>query len=388
MSSSVARAALMVAVALPCAHLACDSAAPSDPERMAAVEREPRPQPAAVGRQVTPVRATASVPHDPDDPAIWRHPSDPARSLIIATDKVETVGGLYVFTLDGRLEQVIEPLDRPNNVDVEYGVTLGTRAVDIAVVTERKRHRLRVFAIEASGRLEDLAPEGLPILVGGAGDRGEPMGVGLYRRPVDGAVFVVVSPKSGGAGAYLAQYRLDVGEKGRLRATLVRRFGAFSQRGPASTDPGEIEAIVVDDELGYVYYSDERCCLRKYHVDPDVPDADVELAAFGLANYEFDREGVALYVEPEGRGYLVSTDQISGSSKLHLYPRAGAPGHPHRHEVVASVVTSSDATDGIDVTSTPLPGFDRGLVVMMNSGSKNFLLYRWEDIVGDQDVPP
>jgi hypothetical protein len=31
--------------------------------------------------------------------------------------------------------------------------------------------------------------------------------------------------------------------------------------------------------------------------------------------------------------------------------------------------------------SAPLPGFPHGLLVMMNSGARNFLFYRWQQIV-------
>jgi 3-phytase len=112
------------------------------------------------------------VSSDADDPAIWVAPTDVGRSLILATDKVERRGGLYVFGLDGKLRQVITPLDRPNNVDVEYGLALGDRRVDIAVLTERKQHRLRVFEIPADGgALRDLAPSGIPVFQNQVGER-------------------------------------------------------------------------------------------------------------------------------------------------------------------------------------------------------------------------
>ena len=108
-----------------------------------------------------PVGRTAKVPNDPDDPAIWIHPSDPSKSLILGTDKTEAVGGVYVFGLDGALRQSLTPLDRPNNIDVEYGFATAGGSTDIAVVTERLQHRLRVFAIAADGGpLTDLAPGG------------------------------------------------------------------------------------------------------------------------------------------------------------------------------------------------------------------------------------
>jgi hypothetical protein len=70
---------------------------------------------AGVGGAVASRAATAPVPNDPDDPAIWVNDANPGGSLIIGTDKQEGVGGLYVFGLDGRLRQAITPMDRPNN---------------------------------------------------------------------------------------------------------------------------------------------------------------------------------------------------------------------------------------------------------------------------------
>jgi 3-phytase len=82
--------------------------------------------------------ATQPVADDADDPAIWVHPADPEKSLIIGTNKVAApTGALVVFNLDGTIRQTISPIDRPNNVDVEYGLTLQGRSVDIAVATER-----------------------------------------------------------------------------------------------------------------------------------------------------------------------------------------------------------------------------------------------------------
>ena len=40
--------------------------------------------------------------HDTDDPAIWINPADPAKSLIIGTDKDDD-GAYYVYDLDGKI---------------------------------------------------------------------------------------------------------------------------------------------------------------------------------------------------------------------------------------------------------------------------------------------
>src|SRR4051812_49304247 len=81
---------------------------------------------------------TDAVPTDgdaADDPAIWIHPADPARSLVLGTDKK---GGLHAYTLDGRERQVVSRGSRPNNVDVVYDFRLGGRKTDLAIASVGK----------------------------------------------------------------------------------------------------------------------------------------------------------------------------------------------------------------------------------------------------------
>ena len=44
-------------------------------------------------------------------------------------------------------ELTVRGLLRPNNVDVAYDVLLAGRKIDVAIVTERFAHRLRVFSL-------------------------------------------------------------------------------------------------------------------------------------------------------------------------------------------------------------------------------------------------
>lgn len=317
--------------------------------------------------RLTPVVESQPVSDDPDDPAIWIHPQDPALSLIIGTNKVEKpAGALVVFDLQGNTLQTIRELDRPNNVDVEQDVKLGDRTLDIAVTTERKAGAVRIYSIDAgSRRLSELAS--LKVFVGEQGDFAAPMGIALYKRG-DGTVFVIVGRKSGPADGYLWQYRLNAGPT----LTLVRKFGRFSSK-------GEIEAIAVDDVPGYVFYADEGAGIRKYHADPDSADTSRELAIFGKSGYRSDREGIAIYRTDDRAGYIISTDQIEGGSRYFLYRREGSATNPHDHgEIVAMLEAPADSTDGIEVTSTPLPSpFGRGIFVVMNSRPRNFLFFDW-----------
>jgi len=337
---------------------------------------------------IQPKIQTEAVPDDADDPSIWIHPTDPAQSLIIGTNKhAAPSGGLYVFGLDGKIKQIIAGLDRPNNVDVESGFPLGGTTVDIAVTTERNKRCLRVFAIE-NGVLRDLAPAGLPVFEGQEGESGAPMGIALYKRPRDGAIFAVVSRKTGPAQGYLWQYRLTSDQNGALRAEKVRELGRFS-------GTGEIEAVAVDDELGAIYYSDEGAGYRKWAADPDDARAAQELAIFGADSPNDklggDREGIAVVSgDASGQalgGYLVVSEQIkidkgSGGTIYRLYPRHGTAKNPDDHlEIVAKVRGGADDTDGLEATTTPLgPDFPRGLLVVMNSVGRNFWIYDWRDI--------
>lgn len=317
--------------------------------------------------EIEPVVVTESVEHDTDDPAIWIHPSDPAKSLVIGTDKNEE-GALYAFDLEGKIVKVVKNLVRPNNVDVAYGFTYRDEKIDIAVVTERYKQRIRVFKLPELEAID----AGDMIVFGGDTDRA-PMGVAVYKRPADDAFFVIVSGKSGPSEGYLGQYLLQGIQHGQVQIRLIREFGRYSGK-------KEIEAIAVDNELGYVYYSDETAGVRKYNADPDAPDADVELAFFADEGFELDQEGISIYKKDETTGYIIVSDQQA--DQFWLFPREGSSTNPHEHLPVKVVKASTDSSDGSDVVSTPLPGFPEGLFVAMTEGKK-FHYYSWTDMIGN-----
>jgi 3-phytase len=223
---------------------------------------------------------------------------------------------------------------------------------------------LRVF------RLPEMRPiDGGGLLMFEGDTAREPMGVALYRRPRDAAVFAIVGGKSGPGQGYLWQYRLEDDGRGGVAATKVRAFGRYSGR-------KEIEAIAVDDAMGVVYYSDEGVGVRKYWADPD--SGDVELALFATAGVVDDHEGLGIYPTGASTGYLLLSDQ--GANRLHVFPREGVTGRPHDHPLLAVIPVRARETDGLDVTAQPLgPAFPRGLLVMMSNRGA-FHYYKWEDV--------
>jgi myo-inositol-hexaphosphate 3-phosphohydrolase len=75
-----------------------------------------------------------------DDPAIWVHPDDAARSTIIGTDKKS---GLAVYDLSGA-ELHFYGDGKHNNVDVAYGFRVGRGTVDVAVTSDLDNHAVRL----------------------------------------------------------------------------------------------------------------------------------------------------------------------------------------------------------------------------------------------------
>ncbi|MEL6824107.1 MAG: phytase, partial [Calditrichota bacterium] len=332
-----------------------------------------------VFKPLQPVVSTEPVNADSDDPAVWIHPTDPAQSLILGTDKGDDDegidGGLFMFDMSGKMikKEIVSFNVRPNNVDVEYGLQLGDETVDVAIMTIRGTRQIRVYRMP---ELEPIDDGGLDVFVGEEDDMRRVMGVSTYKRSSDNAIFVILSRKEGPSGDYLWQYQLKDAGDGTVKIEKVRSFGLWSGA------PGEIEAIVVDDALGYVYYSDELLGIRKYHADPDHPNAAEELAIFGIDNFVSDREGLSIYAVDEKTGYLLVSDQQS--NRFHVYKREGEPGDPHQHNRVKIFKSSTESSDGSETVSVPLgKNFPQGLFIAM-SEDKTFKMYSWSDIAGDE----
>jgi len=325
---------------------------------------------AVVTEEVKPVVVTEPVQYDSDDPAIWVNPADPAKSLVIGTDK-NADGALYVFDLNGKIihDKVVSGLKRPNNVDLGYGLLLNGKPTDIAITTERMTHQLRIFS------LPDMKPVdkgGIPVFEGETGEEyRDLMGIATYNAP-DGKLYAIVGRKNGPlTGGYLWQYLLTDDGEGNVQATLVRKFGEYSGK-------KEIESIAVDNELGYVYYSDEQTGVRQYYADPK--KGNEQLAIFGTSGFKEDHEGISIYKLSDSTGYILVSDQ--GANRFQIFSREGTAQHPYEHKLLKVVNVAARESDGSDMVTRPLNDtFKHGLFVVMST-DKTFHYYRWEDIAG------
>lgn len=308
---------------------------------------------------VKPRVVTQQTKHDTDDPAIWINRADTLKSLVIGTDK-DSDGALYAFGLDGKIVGQSEPLKRPNNVDIAYNLPLSGQLTDIAVATERETKKIRIFRLPG---LEPIDNGGISVFEGEA--QADPMGVALYTRPHDSAIFVIVGRKEGPTDGYLWQYRLADDGKGQVKAELVRKFGKYSGK-------KEIEAIAVDNQLGYVYYSDETVGVKKYFADPDKRD-DTELGFFGREGFASDHEGISIYPTVDSMGYVIVSNQQANT--FMVFRREG------KNVFVGEVPVSTIESDGSDITPVTFGGqFPGGLFVAMSNG-RVFHYYAWQDLL-------
>jgi 3-phytase len=303
---------------------------------------------------IKPLRETASEKHQTDDPAVWYNRKNPGDSFILGTVKMAAPdGSIAVYKLDGSRLMSIPNVDRPNNIDVAYGLKLGARKIDVAIATERNKSALRVFEIVPGKGIKDLAS--LPVFAGQTGAMAQPMGIALYTRKRDKAIFAIVSRKSGPSGSYLWQYLLRDNGQGQLVAEKVREFGQYS-------NSKEIESVAIDPQREHVYYSDEGAGIRKYHADPSHPEAAKELALFANSGWKGDREGIAIAGE-----YIVATDQQHPNTEFHVF-------HRDTLRELGVFRIGADTTDGIDLSP------QLNLFIAMNDSRHNFILASWPAI--------
>ncbi|MDO5523397.1 MAG: phytase [Bacteroidia bacterium] len=329
-------------------------------------------QPKPSADAIAPEFVTEQTTHDTDDPAIWVNPDNITQSLIIGTDK-DTDGALYVFDLQGKIVHKTETLKRPNNVDVAYGLMLNDSvSVDIAVATERERDMIRVFSLPDMTAIDN---GGIPVFVGD--EQRLPMGISLYSRKDSlgrNEIFAVVSRKDGPATGYLHQYKLSADATGNVAGELVRAFGQYS-------GVKEIEAVAVDNELGYIYYSDEQSGVRKYYADPE--KGNEELAVFGTSGFKSDNEGISIYKTGDTTGYILVSNQDNHSFKV--FPREGTAGNPHNHVEIVDIPVKATQSDGSDVVNLNFgEPFTAGIFVAM-SDDQTFHYYDWRKFQAEID---
>lgn len=349
----------------------------------------------------------ASQRADADDPAIYVHPTDPSRSLVLTVVKN---AGLRVYNLAGELVQEINPGGiRYNNIDLQYGFQLRCESIDIAVATDRNNDRLVIFKITPNPAtpgqyLEDITDSSIgtlfqadPFAPPYSASNRSAYGIALYRSPLTQDYYVFVNRRQTGD---VAQYRLIDTGNGTIGAERVRNFTVPIPPGaPANTNP-QLEGMVVDQETGFLYIGQENVGIWKYLAEPDSNNNSGVLIdrvkAVGGTILEDDVEGLTIYYGPNGTGYLLASSQ--GNNTFVVYSRDGNNQYLGRFAVGPSgSIDGVQESDGADVINVPLgPNYPFGLFVTQDGSndpavlvedngeleniSTNFKFVPWENI--------
>jgi 3-phytase len=315
-----------------------------------------------------------------DDPAIWIHPTDPKKSLILATDKKAGIG---VYDLEGNLVQFV-PAGLPNNIDLRQGVTVGDWAGDLAVTSNREDNSVTLFSVVETGAR----------IIGSFAADIEPYGICLGRVSgvsADDAIVAFVTYKNGVVKGYQIQSVHPA-----VKAIQVGSLSFSSQ----------LEGCVHQDKTNRLFVGEEGAGIwqLKTHLSLDgtidgpsegIFEAPTQVDSVGeLTGLVADVEGVALYDNGEQQ-YLIASSQ--GNDSYAVYDAASPYDFRGRFRIGASETSGVDGaqeTDGIEANSAAMgERFPLGIFVVQDGfnapigTSQNFKVVDWRDIARALELP-
>ena len=287
-----------------------------------------------------------------DDPALWVHPGDAGQSLILGTDKTK---GLYVYGLDGVERQRLD-VGRVNNVDVRGS---------IAVASNRGVNGLSWFRIGSDNDGARVSHVGdTPVT------RTEPYGICLGQ--IKGQFLAAVTYKDGA----IELWRATGGARELPEVSLERTVLLDSQLEGCVFDDSEMRLFIGEEGHG-IWVLD----ISRSTAEPE--ELDTIAAGNGLVA---DVEGLSLYITPDG-GYLVASAQRA--DRFVIYDRLPPYGIVGAFRIAGSAdgrVDRVSHTDGIDISSTAMPGFPLGVLIVQDDANprsgvnQNFKIVDWRNV--------
>ncbi len=301
-----------------------------------------------------------------DDPAIWIHPEDAAKSTIIGTNKKD---GLAVYDLNGK-EIHYYSVGNINNADVRYGFPLGKDSIDIVGGSNRSDNSILIMKInKRTGALEEVAARDF------ISDVKEVYGFCMYHSPVTGKYYAIANGKEG----EVEQWELMATNNQKIDLKKIRVFNLESQP----------EGMVADDEKADLYIGEEMKGIWKYSAEPDSGNVGefVALSDTSNQNIEYDVEGLTIYYASAGKGYLIASSQ--GNYSYAVFSREGDNEYIASFRIKDGLIDGAEETDGLDVTNYNLGlKFPNGLLVVQDGfnyendslANQNFKLVSWDKV--------
>jgi 3-phytase len=309
-----------------------------------------------------------------DDPAVWIHPTDPSKNMIVGTNKK---AGVFMYNLAGE-EIHFYPVGDANNIDVRYAFQFGNgQKADIVACSERINNKIVVFRVNPEdGSLEEISGDRF------MSDIAEVYGFCLYRSSRTGAFFAFMNGKSG----IIEQWELLPHGEGEITGKVIRTL-------QVATQP---EGMVADDELGYLYVGEEGRGIWKFKAEPDAVKDPVFISGSDSINpkIQYDIEGLAIYYAHDSKGYLIASSQ--GNSSYAIFERGGENTYLGSFKIGNKGIDDVEETDGIDVINLDLGDpFSKGLFIAQDGNNtdgnsvlpQNFKIVRWEEIANLFEPP-
>ncbi|MFT3723563.1 MAG: phytase [Hyphomonadaceae bacterium] len=286
-----------------------------------------------------------------DDPAIWVHPTDASKSLILGTNKD---AGVYVYGLDGSEKQKLL-VGLSNNIDLRGNLAVASNDGLNVLSWIRIDPVTAVVSHAGDSKLETIEPYGVCIGV------------------LDNALHAVVTYKTG----LVEIWRVGDTGSGPVQISQKRTIKLNSQ----------IEGCVIDDDTGLMFVGEENVGLWSVNLlSEDMIPKQIDKVNSGTGLVA-DVEGVTLYRGANGEGYLVVSAQ--GADRYVIYDRKP----PHAALGVIKIGPSADGrvdgtsvTDGLDASSAAFPEFPAGILVVQDDANpvaevdQNFKIVDWREI--------
>ncbi|MFB2728518.1 phytase [Shewanella mangrovisoli] len=306
-----------------------------------------------------------------DDPAIWVHPTQPEKSLVLGTNKR---WGLLSFNMRGEQVQAL-PSGRINNVDLRQQVLLGGKKRDIAVATLRDNDSLAFYEIDAQGKLSEYPNQATNMV--------DIYGMCLYQDANN--LYVFANEKSG----RIAQYRVDWQTNG-PSIKLVRDIHT----------PSQVEGCVVDEAQHALFIGEEDKGIWRFNAKAN-GGTQGELIIKAEGDLVPDVEGISLYqganIHGKKQDLLVVSSQGDNSYLLYQaqppYAQLGKfrlgvnlNGTENGRE---TSIDGSSETDGLAVThlSVGTGAWQQGMLVVQDGhnhlpdNNQSFKWLPWRSIV-------
>lgn len=300
-----------------------------------------------------------------DMAVVWLHPTDRTKSLLIAGSKDETDGGLHVWETDGTTELAFLPIGAVNSIDIRYDFPYDGGLIDLIGLTNRSDQEVQFFTVDPNTR--EISAIGSHAI-----DNSDIYGFSLAHDPSTGRFYSIANTEDG----IVEQW--EIGADGTtIDASKERTIDVGSQT----------EGAVADDSNGWLFIGEEDVGIWRYGLDPSSGSSRESVdSVSGNPDLAADVEGLTLYREESGQGYLIASSQ--GNSRFTVYEREPPHDYLGSFAIIANSRDDIDdvtITDGIFVSNRDISAqFPHGVFIAHDAEttteSTNYKLVPWEDI--------